>query len=251
MALVVNLACMAQDIIQKSDGSTIKAIVKEISDSEIKYNRFDNPDGPLYIIPTSSILSITYKNGYVEKFGTQSAATSTVEPQTVQQQSSQSEANSSSAQSAYHGPLVLNQNQTRLSDAELLRIYGAEDFGNNNYKSPAYYTKKAKALRTTAWIGGGVMAGTGLITSLCLMYPAVWGVVFAPMTALGAIWTGCFLAGANHQMKKAKEAYYYSATMVEGEVLNFGKSNLTAGVNVLGNSMTYDRALGLGLTYNF
>lgn len=59
---------MAQDVIVKKDGSTIQSKVMEITDTEIKYKKWSNQDGPLYSIGRSEILSINYQNGEVEKF---------------------------------------------------------------------------------------------------------------------------------------------------------------------------------------
>lgn len=257
MALAVNFACLAQDVIRKTDGSSIKAIVKEINDSEVKYNRFDNPDGPLYVIPLSSIVSITYKNGSVDTFGSNSESRPSTEKSSAHPGAvdpyapNYSSANEPQSAGVNPNSLILNQNGQRVSDAELLRIYGADGY-TGDYKGAAYYKKKAKALQLTAWIGGGVIAGAGILTSLIMIYyPEMWGLVAAPMVGGAAIWTGCFLAGANHQMKKAKAAYFYSATMVEREVANFGENNLTAGINLLGNNLTHNRALGLGLSFNF
>lgn len=58
-----------QDIIVSKDGKTIKARVVEITQSEIKYKRFDNLNGPLISISKEGILIINYENGTKETFG--------------------------------------------------------------------------------------------------------------------------------------------------------------------------------------
>jgi hypothetical protein len=58
----------AQDIIIKKNGDDIKAKVLEITQTEIKYKRFDNLEGPTIIIPIKGILMITYQNGTKETF---------------------------------------------------------------------------------------------------------------------------------------------------------------------------------------
>ena len=45
----------SQDIITKKDGTDIKAKVSEISDSEVKYKKYENPDGPTYSLLKSEI----------------------------------------------------------------------------------------------------------------------------------------------------------------------------------------------------
>ncbi len=59
----------SQDIIVSKDGKTIKARVVEITQSEIKYRRFDNLNGPLISISKDGILIINYENGTKETFG--------------------------------------------------------------------------------------------------------------------------------------------------------------------------------------
>lgn len=57
-----------QDTIRFKNGD-IKAVkVNEIGLREISYNRLDNPDGPLYSVNKSEIVSIKYVNGQVDTF---------------------------------------------------------------------------------------------------------------------------------------------------------------------------------------
>ena len=53
----------AQDIITKKDGTDIQVRVKEVSPTEVKYLRWDNQEGPLFILPASDILIIRFENG--------------------------------------------------------------------------------------------------------------------------------------------------------------------------------------------
>lgn len=58
----------AQDVIIKNSGEEIKAKIIEIGSTEIKFKKFDNPDGPVYIIPKNDLLLIRYENGNNEVF---------------------------------------------------------------------------------------------------------------------------------------------------------------------------------------
>ena len=53
----------AQDNIVLKNGSEIKVKVLEVSPTEIKYRRQDNPDGPVYTTGARDILLIQYANG--------------------------------------------------------------------------------------------------------------------------------------------------------------------------------------------
>lgn len=61
--LGISLSIKAQDIIVKNDGSIIQGKVFEVNNSEIKYKKKSNLDGPLYCIDRCEIFSITYENG--------------------------------------------------------------------------------------------------------------------------------------------------------------------------------------------
>ena len=65
---ILSLTTYGQDIIIKKNNDTIVAMVSEISTITITYKRFDQQDGPNRKLPLYEVKSITYKNGYVEKF---------------------------------------------------------------------------------------------------------------------------------------------------------------------------------------
>ena len=66
--VVVALDANAQDVIVKKDGSTIIAKVLEINASDIKYKKISNPNGPMYTINRSDVMSINYENGDKDSF---------------------------------------------------------------------------------------------------------------------------------------------------------------------------------------
>jgi hypothetical protein len=56
----------AQDLIILRDGNIIEARVLEISQTDIRYKRFEHLEGPTIVIPTSNVRSIRYENGTSE-----------------------------------------------------------------------------------------------------------------------------------------------------------------------------------------
>lgn len=52
-----------QDIIVLNDGGKLEAKIKEITDSEISYIRFDNLDGPIFIAKIKKIKEVVFENG--------------------------------------------------------------------------------------------------------------------------------------------------------------------------------------------
>ena len=58
----------AQDLITTTDGKDVQAKVLEVGTTTVKYVKYSNPDGPVYIIPLSEILMIRYANGDKDVF---------------------------------------------------------------------------------------------------------------------------------------------------------------------------------------
>ena len=58
----------AQDVITLTTGNTISALVQEVGNTEVKYKRFDNPNGPNYTLNISDIYIISYANGTKDVF---------------------------------------------------------------------------------------------------------------------------------------------------------------------------------------
>jgi hypothetical protein len=86
LTLLLSLATTvsAQDVIHFLNGSEVSAIVLEISSTEVRYRRVDNPDGPVFSTPRSELFMIKYANGTKEMMsGT--AATPATQPETPSQ----------------------------------------------------------------------------------------------------------------------------------------------------------------------
>jgi len=60
---------MSQDIITNKNGDEIKSKVLEITQTEIKYKKIGNANGPTYTIPKSDVFMIKYENGEKDVFG--------------------------------------------------------------------------------------------------------------------------------------------------------------------------------------
>jgi len=60
--------CFSQDIITKKTSEDIQAKVLEVSTTEIKYKKSDNPNGPIFTILKSEVLMVRYENGTKDIF---------------------------------------------------------------------------------------------------------------------------------------------------------------------------------------
>lgn len=61
--ILISLSAISQDKIYLTDNSVVMAKISEITVSEVKYKKFDNPTGPDYVLPKSMIAVIIYENG--------------------------------------------------------------------------------------------------------------------------------------------------------------------------------------------
>ncbi|MGI4886376.1 MAG: hypothetical protein ACRYFR_15575 [Janthinobacterium lividum] len=59
----------AQDLLTKRNGDEVQVKILEITPSEVKYRRTDNPDGPLISVYKTEVFMIRYANGAKEVFG--------------------------------------------------------------------------------------------------------------------------------------------------------------------------------------
>jgi hypothetical protein len=64
----------SQDTIRFKNNDTKVVRVNEIGVNEIKYNRFDNLDGPTYVAAKNEVRYIRYANGQIDKFNDVSTA---------------------------------------------------------------------------------------------------------------------------------------------------------------------------------
>ena len=64
----INLCCLAQDIIVTRDLKRIDAKITEVSETEVRYKKSNNLDGPVFIIFTEKVSTILYANGDVQSF---------------------------------------------------------------------------------------------------------------------------------------------------------------------------------------
>lgn len=67
----------SQDILVKKNGDEIEVKVSKISDDEIEYKRWSNPDGPSYVVSKSKVFMIKYMNGDKDVFNETSVAAPT------------------------------------------------------------------------------------------------------------------------------------------------------------------------------
>ena len=216
----------AQDVIVKKDGNTITSKVTEITSSEIKYKKFSNQNGPTYTIGKNEVNYINYENGEREQMNT---SISNINTTTANTQS-----------------IVQSQDALNPSDAYLLKQFKLDP-----------YSKKAKALKKIAFIGGGALVATGII---CIALNRsgddyedgndfwIYGTIAA--SAGIVLGTSCLIA-SNIQKKKAKYYAHNIIPLMQMKLLNSKQAALCANIDMFNDNITHKKALGLGFHFNF
>jgi hypothetical protein len=186
-SILASFFCFAQDIITNKSNEEVQAKILEISSNEIRYKKFDNLNGPTFIVAKSEILEIRYENGTKDIF-TEEKKNETVSAPTQSNDSlySQGQNDASRFYRGYSGagtatlitglisPLI------GLIPAIACSSTSPEDI-NLNYPNadlmmkPDYnngYTQKAKKIKQgKVWGNWGVAFGVNLFAVL-LLYSA-------------------------------------------------------------------------------
>lgn len=82
VSLSLSLALVAADfdLIIKTNSEKIEALIQEVSDTEVRYKKATNPNGPTFVLSMTEIATIIYANGEVQAIAsskTTSTATKT------------------------------------------------------------------------------------------------------------------------------------------------------------------------------
>ena len=230
LMLLVSMVVAAQDVIVKKAGSTILSKVVEVSDTQVKYKKFSNLEGPTYIVSISELTSINYQNGEKENFGT--SQTTVIQTQTP---------SVPSYENAY-GPYV--QQSGKVSDTELLKAYKLSKYRETNLL-------KIKRLKITGYvfcglaIAGAVMTGVGH-EGYYLNGIGKTGIVLLCSSPI--IGPACLIVGYHKQKINNR---LNSASIFQQEIPIGSNARLTADVNLLKDNFTKQQTVGLGFHLNF
>ncbi len=68
-AVFISTFCFSQDIITLKTGEKIASKILEVGQTEVKYKKFENQSGPVYVASKTEISNIIYENGTKDVFG--------------------------------------------------------------------------------------------------------------------------------------------------------------------------------------
>jgi len=151
ICLASSVTMFAQDIILLKNGNDIQAIVQEVGINDVKYKRFDNPNGPNYMLKKSEVFMIRYANGTKDVF-TDNANPSVTTPlvSTGSQPSIQN--NKGEVYSSFWGAVKYRSNNKKLTQQEFEDLMYATPETSNLYKS-------ARSINTVATIFSAIAGG--------------------------------------------------------------------------------------------
>jgi hypothetical protein len=66
--IAISVTAFSQDVITQKTGEDIQAKILEVNQTEIKYKKFDNQNGPTFTLLKSDVLMIRYENGTKDIF---------------------------------------------------------------------------------------------------------------------------------------------------------------------------------------
>ena len=75
--LLISKLCFSQDLITLKTGEQIRSKIMEVGQTDIKYKKIDNQNGPVYVVVKSDISNILYENGTKDVFNTDQPKTVT------------------------------------------------------------------------------------------------------------------------------------------------------------------------------
>lgn len=187
IVFLLSVICNSQDVIIMKNGDEIQSKVSEINIEQIKYKKFDSPDGPVYIIPKSDVLLIQYENGEKDIFTNKEPEVSNIESPSNEDLFSLGESDASKYYKGYRGagtgtlitglvsPLIglipaISTSSTQ-PKIENLNYPNEELFKNSQYYEG--YTKKAKKIKQgRVWMNWGIAFGVNLVAVLFLLSSA-------------------------------------------------------------------------------
>ena len=163
----------AQDIILKTNGEELQVKVTEVNTDDVRYKKFSNLSGPVYVIQNADIFMIKYENGNKDLFekNTQTGKISIrqiVNPNSVQAKSptqtqaqAQEKTNVSVSQEPKPAPIASTE-PTEAKDQFLLgqKYEKGDGVTQDNQKAADWYSKAAEQGYADAQYRLGILCST-------------------------------------------------------------------------------------------
>jgi hypothetical protein len=188
MLLVIVNCAKAQDTIRFRSGDVLAVKVNEVGLTEINYNRFDNLQGPKYVVEKNDVSFIKYSGGHVDSFQVVVSEKKIIKP------SSQPIVQSGEQKIIIRGNKLLYNNrglgESRLG---LLVKTHPDNAKRNAMMKPLTEMKRH---RTKQYVFGFVGLGVGLISPYIGFVAAILSNDLAPLAVGAGVGAAVGITGA-------------------------------------------------------
>ena len=219
LVMMCSICAMAQDVIVKTDGSTIVCRVQHLTTTEVVYKKWSDLKGSNYVMNLNDVNTINYENGRSDQLF---------------------------ALDNKYAPSNQNSGYGQLNDNALARMDMITD-----------YQSKAKKSKILGYICGGLSFGAGVAFALdaagvadIFNHKAGTGWLISGACFVGSagfVYGGNILS--NYYQKKAVSLQ--STALLQQEISFNNGSSLALGVDMLRDNTMKTDAWGIGLRYNF
>lgn len=207
--VIVNCA-KAQDTIRFRSGEVLAVKVNEVGLTEINYNRFDNLQGPKYVVEKKDISLIKYAGGHIDSFAVVAPVAKETEFKIMDAANSNEKILIDRNKLVYRG--------TALGESRLFKMVKAYPEGEKKNKMMKTYYQMRQYKKNQYICGFGIGLGVGLgAPYIGMMASLISGefVPFAVGVAIGGTigMTGAILSSINKKKrtdKKLELAHIYN-----------------------------------------
>ena len=198
--VIFNLTLQAQETIRFRNGEVKAVKVNEVGINDIKYNRFDNVSGPVYVAYKNDVQLIKYAGGSVDSFKVEQVVVQKEEPQNVQVKKAPRVTLEQSLAQDGPGKIIISDNRLyhnkkAVGETRLLKmIIAYPDNAKQNLMLKSF--KEMKQHKKNQYISGFVGLGVGVLAPYIGIYASLFSEDFTPFAVGVAIGGGVGITGA-------------------------------------------------------
>ncbi len=202
MLLVIVNCAKAQDTIRFRSGDVLSVKVNEVGLTEINYNRFDNLQGPKYVVEKNDVSLIKYAGGHIDSFKVAAPVVKTTEFKIQDATNSNEKILISGNKLVYRG--------NGLGESRLFKMVKAYPEGEKKNRMMRTYYQMRQYKKNQYICGFGIGLGVGLGAPYIGMIASVISGEFVPLVVGVAIggtigMTGAILSSINKKKRMDKK----------------------------------------------
>ncbi|MBP7808616.1 MAG: hypothetical protein KA163_04950 [Bacteroidia bacterium] len=202
MLLVILNGAKAQDTIRFRSGDVQAVKVNEVGLTEINYNRFDNLQGPKYVVEKSDVSLIKYAGGHIDSFKVVAPVVKATEFKIVDAETSSEKIIITGNRLIYRG--------NGLGESRLFKMVRAHPEGEKKNAMMKTYYQMRQYKKNQYICGFGIGLGVGLGAPYIGMIASVISGEFVPLVVGVAIggtigMTGAILSSINKKKRNDKK----------------------------------------------